>query len=319
MRIRVGVIGYDLIGKRVADAVALQPDMSLEAVCEEDRGRRRMIAAKGYPVGGDDLRQFAASCDVLVNCGGGPVPEARTVIHGPQVREDGAVMFSALTDTISVFGSPTIKVPSANTLALARLLRALGEIARIERLFAGIVARAGHATSPATGCVDALEPIFDDPYRRRELETVLAPVVASFHVRSVRAPYTQSNLHTLKLDLAAPLGREQALAALSGAPRIVVGAARDGFRNTACVQEFFRDLGRSRSDRPELFVWEESVTTAGKHLHLLLDVDPEATPIPEMIDAIRISQVEGIDVNESIRRTDQALGIAESPIAAGAQ
>ena len=45
-RIRVGVNGYGVIGKRVADAVALQDDMELVGVADVGFGYRVKVAAE---------------------------------------------------------------------------------------------------------------------------------------------------------------------------------------------------------------------------------------------------------------------------------
>ena len=50
-RIRVVVNGYGVIGKRIADAVALQDDMELAGVVDVvSDWRIKVAAAKGYPV-----------------------------------------------------------------------------------------------------------------------------------------------------------------------------------------------------------------------------------------------------------------------------
>ena len=50
-RVRVGVNGYGVIGKRVADAVALQDDMELVGIADVVSDWRIKVALqKGYPV-----------------------------------------------------------------------------------------------------------------------------------------------------------------------------------------------------------------------------------------------------------------------------
>lgn len=85
-RIRVAVNGYGVIGKRVADAVALQPDMTLAGVCDVAADwRPRMALAKAYALFGatadhatamravgldvaGTLGDLLARADVLVDC-----------------------------------------------------------------------------------------------------------------------------------------------------------------------------------------------------------------------------------------------------------
>ena len=50
-KVRVGVNGYGVIGKRVADAVVLQDDMELIGVTYNHLDYRiRVAAEKGYPI-----------------------------------------------------------------------------------------------------------------------------------------------------------------------------------------------------------------------------------------------------------------------------
>jgi len=309
MTLRVGLVGYDLICKRIADAVALQPDMGIQGICEADPARRQVILAKGYAVWDGRVDELAACCDVIVNCSNAALSTGVPVIYGPNTHQVEVPLFSLLSNRATILHQPALKVPTADALAFARLIHALGAQVKIERLFSTAIVRAGHATASAAGCIDALEPIFDDSAERREIERVIGPWVAAHNVRRVRAPYTHSHLHMLKLDLADPVSRADVLELLARARRLVVGRGRDGLANTAQLQEFLRDLGRNRSDRQEVFVWAESVVVFERSVCLMMDVSPEATPVPEVIDAIRLRRVEGIDLMDSIARTDLALGI----------
>lgn len=309
MTIRVGVVGYDLIGKRVAAAVALQSDMILEGVFEDDLSRRPVIEAKGYQICDGPPHKLAASCDILVDFRGITMDEPVPVVCGPRVQREDGTLFSLLAERARVFRAKVVKLPSADAVALARVVHAVAGLGRIERLFSAIVTRSGHATSPTAGCVDALEPIFDRPEEHRELATILSPSVAVVQMRRVRAPYTHSHLHMLKVDFDRSVERNSVLQALAAGQRILVASARSGLANTAQVQEFFRDLGRTRADRPEAFIWEETVLVSQRQVCLIMDVDPEAALTAECIDAIRLNQVEDIELSESIAQTDQALGI----------
>ena len=64
MVIRVSVIGYDLLGKRIADAVAQQHDMDLVGVFDDDPYRQMMIARRGYSLlqGSPRSTQSARRC-----------------------------------------------------------------------------------------------------------------------------------------------------------------------------------------------------------------------------------------------------------------
>jgi len=309
MKIKVGVVGYDLIGKRVADAVALQADMSLQGVFDQHQRRQQVAAMKGYAIFDGALKKLASVCDVLVNCTDSPVQSASTVIHGPHVWQDAPLCFSAFSQAAAVLNQPLIKVASANSVAFARLLCALRDLGPIDRFYSTACLRAGHATDSRGGRVDALEPVFDEHEEDWEMKKLFGGQIPSFSVGRVLVPYTHSNLHMVKLDLASPINKDRLLGALNRSPRIAVARAADGFANTARVQEFYRDMGRTFFDRLQVFIWEESIIVDGRRLYVMLDVSPEAIAIPEIIDAIRTSRKRGISMTDSVNQTDAALGI----------
>ena len=157
--------------------------------------------------------------------------------------------------------------------------------------------------------LQALQPIFDRIGETEVMKQALASVISDFHLCRVAAPYSRSRLHMVRLEFNAKVGGLDVRQALEAAPRIVLGAARDGFTGTAQVQEFCRDAEGRNGDRPELFIWSESVVVRGNRVHLVMDVDPDQTPIPETIDAIRLSMHPNLTLDESIVLTDRALGL----------
>jgi glyceraldehyde-3-phosphate dehydrogenase (NAD(P)) len=70
-----------------------------------------------------------------------------------------------------------------------------------------------------------------------------------------------------------------------------------------------KDLGRPRGDMWEVAMWEDVLTVNGNEVYYTYQVDNQAIVIPENIDAIRA--LTGIikDGRESIRITDEALGM----------
>ncbi len=64
-RIRVGLNGYGVIGKRVADAVACQEDMELVGVADVVADwRLRTAAAKGFALFAANDAEFSGPCGV---------------------------------------------------------------------------------------------------------------------------------------------------------------------------------------------------------------------------------------------------------------
>jgi hypothetical protein len=278
----VGVLGYDRLGKRVADALARHPELSLAGVYDADPRRVALVRALGLPLADGDPQRWAATCAVVVVCQEGAPELPGPTVYGPLVGQDPnpASLFRA-----GLGSCPTkLRIACADALAFARLLGAVGPA---ERVFSSCARRAGHATEHRSASVDALEPLFELPREDDDLRTLLAPLVPSVYVRRTRVPYTHSHLHHLKIDFAAPPSRERVLDALRREPRVRVATAAAGFPDTAHVQEYDRDLGRPRGDRPEVFVWEETVAVVGRSLLLTADVSPDAAPVPDVLDAVR--------------------------------
>jgi hypothetical protein len=305
MPIRIGVAGLTRLGWRLAVAVRTQADLALRGVYDPRPQRCTAALREGFAAF-DDLAALAPRCDVIVNCGASAIAPGVPVVNGPHSPGNNGPLFSLLADPGA--GQPAVRVAGSNALAFARLLSGLRRFGPVSRFFATSFRRAGHATDRSTGCIDALEPVFDDDAETQELGDVFRGVVASFHIRRVRGPYTHSDFHMVKIDLTDPITIESALGALRGAPRVVVAAARDGFSDTAQVQEFYRDRGGSRPDRYSVFVWEESIAVNEGSLLLMADVCPETTPVPELLDAVRVRHG-AVALADSIAKTDAGLGV----------
>jgi glyceraldehyde-3-phosphate dehydrogenase (NAD(P)) len=185
----------------------------------------------------------------------------------------------------------------------------LAHLPPAERLFSSCARRVGHAANRGSSQVDALEPVFALPHEDADLQSLLGSFVEMVHMRRTNVPYTHSHLHHIKLDLKSPTSRESVVDALRRAPRVRLAAGASRFPDTGRLQEFDRDLGRPRGDRPEVFVWEESVAVQQRSVFMTVDVDPDATPIPELIDAVRCLARRDLSPAEIMGITDRSLGI----------
>ena len=85
-------------------------------------------------------------------------------------------------------------------------------------------------------------------------------------------------------------------------PRILVGR---GLRSTADLAEHFQDLGRSRRDRPEIYVWEENITVKQHTVFATISVHMESITIPETVDCIRAALGLERDNWVSVGKTDR--------------
>jgi glyceraldehyde-3-phosphate dehydrogenase (NAD(P)) len=73
--------------------------------------------------------------------------------------------------------------------------------------------------------------------------------------------------------------------------------------------ELMKDLGRPRGDMWEVALWEDVLTVNSNEVYYTYQVDNQAIVIPESVDAIRALTGIVEDGWESIRITDEALGM----------
>ena len=278
--------------------------MVVHEVFEDDPHRQAMLARQGFSLLPGSRDHLDVGGDVAVLCRDDCCVPGVPVVYAAHLRSLEGMLFSPCSPADETFNQPCIHIALPDVIALGRIFQVLTPLAGIERLFANTIVRAGHATQRSGGSVDALEPLPEDADMTRQMDEAFGRHLPHFQLRQVRASYSHSHLHTLKLDLDRRLRRQDVLAVFSGTSRVLLGAAADGFATTADVQEFFRNSMRRRGDRPELFVWEESVMVNGQQLYLMMDVCQEATSVLETVDAIRLQQIRLSDATEAIRRTD---------------
>ena len=113
---------------------------------------------------------------------------------------------------------------------------------------------------------------------------------------------------SFQADVQRDVDAADVLEVLHRLPRVVVG---QGLKSTADWAEYFQDLGRSRRDRPEIYVWEHSVSVTARTVYATVGVHMESITIPETVDCVRAAL--NLESNNwvSIRKTDCALGIAK--------
>jgi glyceraldehyde-3-phosphate dehydrogenase/erythrose-4-phosphate dehydrogenase len=307
MKTPVVILGYNGVGRLLASAIQRQPDLRVAMVCECDERRLSEAHQRGWPVCEVPEGEANEEGSWWADCRRWTEPEGGITVS-PAGAPEGATVagFSLLTPAVFAAQGRAIRVSSANALAYARLFRALTPVGSLDRCQATIVERRSHDQQ---GSIDALKPLFDRSEEVEEMKSAFAQAVDDFHLCRVSVPYTRSHLHLARLEFHAEVPEAEVKLALGAAPRIVLGAAHDGFLGTAQVQEFCRDGARPEGARPELFIWSDSVVVARNRVHLAMDVEPDATPIPEVIDAIRLSAQEGVTFEESIATTDRALGL----------
>lgn len=340
MSIKVAVNGYGVIGKRVADAVAAQDDMTLLGVADvtfdyrirvavERRygiytsvpDQRATMEAANIPVVGtlDDLLR---EVDIVVDCtpkGIGAKNKARyeqagvkAIFQGGEKHDLTGLSFTAQVNYAEALNQQFARVVSCNTTALCRVLHALHKHQWIKRARAVLLRRGTDPwESHKNGMINTAIPETKVPsHQGPDARTVMPEL--DITTMAGAGPYNLSHLHFAMVETIRPVSLDELRHTLWEEPRIAFVHAGDGLVALNSVIELMRDLHRPRNDMWEVAVWEDALAVDEREVYLAFQVHNEAITIPESIDAIRALTGREVDATASIAKTDRALGIVKS-------
>ncbi len=343
-RIRVGVNGYGVIGKRVADAVRLQPDMELVGVGDVVSDYRVKAAvvlgipvfaslpekademkAAGIPVLGT-LDDLLAHVGVVVDCtpkgiGARNLERYRTagvkaIYQGGEKYSLTGHSFVAQANYETALGRDATRVVSCNTTSTVRTLTALRDAGLLKKARGVLIRRATDPwESDHSGIMNTMVPEKEIPSHQGPDAQTVAPDLDVITI-AAKAAHTQTHNHYWVVELIRPASREEVLGAFRAAPRIAFIRMSDGIVALNSTIELMKDLGRPRGDMWEVALWEDVLTVNGNEVYYTYQVYNEAIVVPENIDAIRALTGVVEDGQESIRITDAALGMRRDFLAA---
>lgn len=335
--VRVAVNGYGTIGKRVADAVARQPDMKLVGVAKTRPSFEAEVAVRrGYPLyvsgAGDPeafrtaklpvaggLSDLLSGADVVVDCAPDKVGREnaqryktagiRAIFQGGEGADIAESSFSALANYDASKGKHSLRIVSCNTTGIVRAVTVLQGRYGIEDWDATIVRRAADPPETHRGPVDGILPTFKLPsHHGPDVRTIFPELRIS--TTAVVVPTTLMHVHVNRVRLTRAPGRlSDVIDAFRSTPRFHVFRPWEGVEGTPQAMEFARDRGSARPDFMENVVWEAGFGLQGNDLRFFQAVHQESIVVPENVDAIRAMFGLASSGAESIRMTDQALGI----------
>lgn len=334
--IRVAINGYGVIGKRAADAVALQRDMELVGVADVASDWRMRVAARrtsvycaseeaapalrvaGIDVAGG-LTDLIAAADVVVDCtpkkvAAGNIETYRRastkfIVQGGEKHAATGHSFVAEASYAGALGRESTRVVSCNTTAIVRTLGALKRAGLLLKARGTLLRRATDPwESHLGGIMNTLAPEPEIPSHQgpdaqsvdRDLDVV---------TMAVKVPQTLAHVHYWSVQLTRVATKSEVLAALSASSRIAFVRMGDGLTAINTIKERMLDIGRPRGDLYEVAVWEDMLTVQGDELFFAYMVDNQAIVIPETVDAIRALTGAAPDAAASIHMTNDALGI----------
>lgn len=337
--IRVAVNGYGVIGKRVAEAVRLQPDMQLVGIGDISADYRVKTAVSqeipvfaatheseavmrdaGFPVAGH-LHDLLDQADVVVDA----TPSGVGASHFDQYRERGvkAVFqggerhdlpghsFVAHVNFDSARDKQATRVVSCNTTATVRTLAALRNADLLLRARGVLIRRATDPwESDHSGIMNTVVPESSIPsHQGPDAQTVIPELDVS--TIAAKGSHTQHHAHFWTVDLTRAADYDEVLDALRAMPRIAFIRHSEGVVALNSIIELMSDISRPRGDMYEVALWEDILKVQGKELFFVSAVDNQAIVIPENIDAVRALAGQSTGA-QSTSMTDETLGVRTS-------
>lgn len=333
-KVKVAINGYGTIGKRVADAVALQDDMQIigvaktrpnfETVMAKDKGfnvytladRVEAMEKEGIEVSGT-VNEMIEAADVVVDCTPGKVGATnkdlyekagiKAIWQGGESHALTGCSFNAETNYAEALGKDFVRVVSCNTTGLCRVLSPLDKEFGIKKARVTLLRRAADPGDIKTGPINAIvpNPIKLPSHHGPDVKTVIPNI--NIATTAVKLPTTLMHLHTVNLELEKECTAEDVESILAEQSRVrFVG---QGITSTAEIMELAKDLGRPRGDMWENCIWNESITMYEGELYFFQAIHQESDVIPENVDAIRAMMELESDASKSIEITNKTMGI----------
>jgi glyceraldehyde-3-phosphate dehydrogenase (NAD(P)) len=335
--IRVAVNGYGTIGKRVADAVAAQPDMEIigvsktrpnaEAYIAKERGyplyiadinRKKLFEDAGIEIAGD-VEEMLKHADVVVDATPGgvgaknkPLYELyrnKAIFQGGEDHAVAGFSFVSSCNYVDAINRRFTRVVSCNTTGLCRIINAMDRVFGVDKVRATMVRRGSDPGDIKRGPMDAivLNPVTIPSHHGPDVQTVLPQI--DIVTLAMIVPTTFCHMHVIHMNLKSEATRAEVLQIIENDPRMGLVRKGTGITSTAELKEYSSDMGRPRADLWENCVYEESVSVVGgTELFLFQAIHQEADVVVENIDAIRAMMGTVENAEDSIRMTNNALG-----------
>lgn len=337
MKAKVAINGYGTIGKRVADAVALQGDMEVTGVVKTKPSFEAIVAReKGFEVYtttqenidafkkskievSGTINELLEKADIVVDATPGDFGEeykklyekhnVKAIWQGGEEHELTGFSFNSEANYSEALGRDFARVVSCNTTGLVRVLYALDTAFGVKKARATLIRRAADPNDIKTGPINALvpDPIALPSHHGPDVNSILPHI--DITTIAVKVPTTLMHLHALNVELKEKCSAEDIIKVFEQRPRLILVSSKEKIKSTAEVMEYAKDMGRPRGDMWENVVWKDSISFHKGELYFFQAIHQESDVIPENVDAIRALLEMEKDGEKSIRKTNKALGI----------
>lgn len=337
--VKVGVVGYGVIGQRLADGVALQKDMQLVGVADvaptlairalKEKGmpydfylgvpeNQEQFDKLSIPVTGT-LEDLIQKSDVILDATSAGVGAKnkelyahygkKAIFQGGEKNSVADVFFHGYANYEKGLGKEFLKLTSCNTTGLIRAVDCLDREFGVEKVAITIIRRVADPGDYHRGLTNALQMDKAPSHQALDLMTIMPHVEATGIL--VHTPVTHGHIITVVASTKKEISKEEAIECFSKHDRIRLVKIEDGFLGNASMFRYARDLGNPRGDMYEIALWEESIVKSGKDIMFAINIPQESVTIPETIDGIRaVMEMQG-DRLEAVAETNKNLGMAK--------
>jgi len=331
------VVGYGVIGTRLADGTARQEDMELAGVVDVaptlsvramhesgmpyklflvDPTRKPEFDAFGIPVSGT-FEELLDQVDIVLDSTPGGVGarnkelykrhNVKAIFQGGEKNEIADVFFHGYANYEKGIGQDFLKLTSCNTTGLIRAVDAIDRKVGVEKVAITIIRRVADPGDTHRGLVDVLMVEKVPNHQAVDLMTIMPHVDATGLL--VHTPVTHGHIISIVARPKKSIGKQALLDLFREHPRIRVVRIADGFNSNTSLFRYARDLGNKRGDMYEIGVWEECIGFSSDDILFAINIPQEAVTIPETVDGIRAAMKMQTDRLEAVGLTNRYLGM----------
>ena len=335
--VKVGVVGYGVIGQRLADGVAVQKDMELVGIADVAptlalralkargmpydlycaiAGNEGLLEAAGIPVSGN-MDDLIDQVDIVLDATSAGVgaknkqlylkKKKKAVFQGGEKNDLVDVFFHGYANYEKGVGKDFLKLTSCNTTGLIRAVDCLDRAVGMEKVAITIIRRVADPGDTHRGLTNVLQIDPVPSHQALDLMTIMPHVPCTGML--VHTPVTHGHIISIVATPKKSISVSSAIELFSSHPRMMVVKISDGFNSNASFFRFARDKGNLRGDMYEIGIWEEAVALSGKDIIYSINIPQEAVVIPETMDAIRAAMSMQTDRLEAVGLTNRYLGL----------
>lgn len=336
---KVLVVGYGVIGQRLADGVALQEDMELVGIVDIaptlsiralfdsknpydlyvfDDSQKALFDVENIPVKGN-LGDILPGVDIVLDATPGGIgaknkevykaAKVKAIFQGGEKNDVADVFFHGYANYDKGIGKDYLKLTSCNTTGFIRAVDCIDREVGVERVVVTIIRRVADPGDTHRGLVDVAQVEKVPNHQAKDLMLIMPHIEATGAL--VHVPTTHGHIITILATPKKKISVERAISLFDAHPRIKVVDIAKGFNSNTALFKYARDKGNKRADMYEIGLFREMVALSGDNLFFTISIPQESVVIPETIDGIRASLSLQTDGREAVKLTNKFLGMSE--------